>query len=495
MPPRPRKLRRPRPRRSDRLIQVRALLKRPPVTCRAGDSIEAASRLMTGHGADAVVVLGAAGQPQGIVTDRDLRERVVAAGRAPAEPVGSVMTSPLVTISPEASLLDAVLDMTRLGLHHLVVMEGEQLLGVVSGHDLLHLHAAAPVQLARMIRSARTLDELAPVLPALVEMIRRLFEQGLTGSDIGRIVAEINDHLVRQVLGQAAEALHESGAEAPPVAYCWLALGSEGRREQTIRTDQDNALVYEDPPAGLRERIQGHLHALAERTITALGRLGHPPCPAGFMASNPRWCQPLAAWRGDIAAWIGEPLARDHLLYASTCLDFRPVAGSDALARALRDEVRAQTRAWRSFPRHLAKVAVSHGPPLGLFGRFVLERQDGARGINIKLNGMLPLVNSLRAYAIDLGLEETNTLDRLTGSVAAGCFTSAEAEEARRAYEILFRLRLGHQLDLIATGRPPDNFLDPRALDREDQRRLKEAFRIVRRVQGKVAMRYFTEPL
>jgi CBS domain-containing protein len=450
---------------------------------------------MTAHGADALVVTGPSGPPEGIVTDRDLRERVVAAGRASAEPVGSVMTTPLVTISPEASLLDAVLDMTRLGIHHLVVMEAKQLLGVVSGHDLLHLHAAAPVQLARMIRSARTLDELAPVMPALVETIRRLFEQRLSGSEIGRIVAEINDHLVRQVLGQAEEALRESGTDAPPVAYCWLALGSEGRREQTIRTDQDNALVYEDPPAALRERVQSHLRALAERVIAALGRLGHPPCPAGFMASNPRWCQPLAAWRADVAAWVGEPLAEDHLLYASTCLDFRPVAGSDALARALRDEVATQTRAWRSYPRNLAKVAVSHGPPLGLFGRFVLESEGGARGINIKLNGMLPLVNALRVYAIDLGLEETNTLDRLTAATAAGCFTSAEAEETRRAYEILFRLRLGHQLERIAVGRSPDNFLDPRELDREDQRRLKEAFRTVRRVQGKVAMRYFTEPL
>jgi CBS domain-containing protein len=473
---------------------VRALLTRPPVTCRAGDSIEVASRSMSRDGADAVVVIGATGQPEGILTDRDLRERVVAAGRAIAEPVASVMTTPVVTISAEASLLDAVLDMTRLGIHHVVVMEGQQLLGVVSGHDLLHLHAAAPVQLVRVIRSARTLDELAAVLPALVQTIRRLFEEGLAGSDIGRIVAEINDHLVRQVLSQAEEGLRESGGD-PPVAYCWLALGSEGRREQTIRTDQDNALVYEDPPPALRERAQTHLRALAERVIAALGRLGHPPCPAGFMASNPRWCQPLAAWRGAIAAWIAEPLAENHLLYASTCFDFRPVAGADALARALRDEVRSQTRAWRSYPRYLAKVAVSHEPPLGLFGRFVLQREDGARGINIKLNGMLPLVNALRTYAIDLGLEETNTLDRLAASTSAGCFTTSEAEDTRRAYETLFRLRLGHQLDRLAAGRSADNFLDPRALGREDQRRLKDAFRTVRRVQGKVAIRYFTEPL
>ncbi|MGH7403450.1 MAG: DUF294 nucleotidyltransferase-like domain-containing protein, partial [Candidatus Rokuibacteriota bacterium] len=448
------------------MIQVRALLKRPPATCPAGDSIATASRLMTRQGVDAVVVLGATGRPAGILTDRDLRERVLAAGRSPDEPAGGVMSAPLVTISPEASLLDAVLDMTRLGIHHLVVVHAGQLLGVVSGHDLLYLHAAAPVQLARMIRSARTLEELTPVLPALVETIRRLFEQGLSGSDIGRIVAELNDHLTRQVLGLAEGGLREAGAGAPPVAYCWLALGSEGRSEQTIRTDQDNALVYEDPSGGLRPQAQQYFRGLAERVIAALTQLGHPPCPAGFMASNPRWCQPLAVWSGYVREWISEPLEGQHLLYVSTCFDFRPVAGSEALARALRDEVRTQAKSWRSFPRHLAKVAVSQAPPLGLFGRLLLERKGDARGIDVKLNGMLPLVNALRAYAVDLGLDETNTLERLSAAAAAGCFTEPEAGETRRAHETLLHLRLGHQLGRIAAGQPPDNFLDPRALGR-----------------------------
>jgi CBS domain-containing protein len=450
---------------------------------------------MTGRGVDAVVVLGATGEPEGIVTDRDLRERVLAAGRAADEPAGNVMTAPLVTISPEASLVEAVLEMTRLGIHHLAVVEARQLLGVVSGHDLLHLHAASPVQLARMIRSGRTLKELGPVGPALLEAIRRLFEQGLSASDIGRIVAELNDHLTRQVLDLVEGDLRRSGAPEPPVAYCWLALGSEGRSEQTIRTDQDNAIIYEDPRAEAQTLTRGYFAALADRVIAALVELGHPPCPAGFMASTPRWCQPLGVWREYVREWIGEPLVDDHLLYASTCFDFRPVAGAAPLAQALRDEIRSQTNDWRSFPRHLAKVAVSHAPPLGLFGRLLLERRDGARGIDVKLNAMLPLVNALRAYAIDLGLEETNTLERLAAAAAAGCFTETEVEDTRRAYETLFRLRLGHQLGRVAAGQAPDNFLDPRALGRSDQRRLKQAFRTIRLVQGKVEMRYFTEPL
>jgi CBS domain-containing protein len=450
---------------------------------------------MTGRAVDAIVVLGPAGQPEGIVTDRDLRGRVLAAGRPATDPVGDVMTTPLVTISPEASLVDAVLEMTRLGLHHLAVVEAGRLLGVVSGHDLLYLHATAPVQLARMIRSGRTLGELAPVLPALAETIRQLFEQGLSGADLGRIVSELNDHLTRQVLGIVEDELRQSGAGKPPVAYCWLALGSEGRAEQTIRTDQDNALIYEDPHPALQARSENYFGTLAAQVVSALVKLGHPPCPAGFMASSPRWCQPLGCWRGYVRDWIAEPLAGEHLLYASTCLDLRPVAGSAPLAGALRDEIRSQTRAWRSFPRHLARVAVSHAPPLGLFGRFLVQRRDDRRGIDIKLNGLMPLVNTLRVHAIDLGLDETNTLERLAAATSAGRFSEVEAEATRRAYETLFHLRLGHQLRRIAAGQPPDNFIDPRGLHRDDQRRLKEAFRTVRRVQGRVEVRYFTEPL
>jgi CBS domain-containing protein len=450
---------------------------------------------MSREGADAVVILGPSGEPAGIVTDRDLRERVLAAGRSPDEPTGAIMTSPLVTISAEAPVLEAVLEMTRHGIHHLGVAEAGRLVGVLSGQALVHLHATAPVGLVRLIRAGRTVGDLAPAVPMLIQIIRRLDAQGLPASSIGRIIAELNDHLVRRVLALAEEELGAAGRGAPPVDYCWLALGSEGRAEQTIRTDQDNALVYADPPAALRSPAAEYFGALAERVIAGLLELGYPRCPAGFMASNVRWCQPLEAWRAYVGEWIGQPLEDQHLLYACTCLDFRAVAGSAPLAAALRQEVAAQVKAWRSFPRHLAKVAVSHAPPLGLFGRFLLERQDGRLGIDVKLNGMLPLVNALRVYALDVGAAETNSLERLVAAARAGFFGDDEVEEIREAYETLFSLRLRHQLARVGAGQVPDNFLDPRGLARGEQRRLKEAFRAIRRLQGKVEVRYFTEPL
>lgn len=449
---------------------------------------------MAAAGVGSVVVVDGGGAPVGIVTDRDLRDRVLAAGRSPDDPVTAIMSSPVVTISPEAFVFEALLEMTRRRVHHLAVVEGRRLVGVISSHDLLVLQAAAPLELSRAIELSPSAAALAELMPRLTEGVRRLFEQGLSSYQIGRIVSELNDQVIARTLTFTEQALRDQG-QTPPTRFCWLVLGSEGRREQTLRTDQDNALVYEDPPALLARSAEQYFRAFAERAIGELLALGYPRCPGGSMASNPRWCQPLAVWRRYFADWVREPTP-PNLLYSSIYFDLRPVAGDFTLAAALRDEVRAQVAAWRSFPRYLAKLAVSHSPPLRWFGRFRLERQDGRRGINIKLNAMLLLVNALRAYAIELGLDETNTLERLEAATRAGDrFTAAEAGDVRQAYETLFHFRLRHQLARMAAGLAPDNFLDPHALGRGDQRRLREALGAIRRLQGKVEYRYFTEAL
>lgn len=440
-----------------------------------------------------IVVVSPEHRPQGIVTDRDLR-RLLAAARSPDQPVGDIMTTPVVTISPEAFVFEALLEMTRRDIHHLAVVEGGRLIGVVSSHDFLLLQAATPVELARAIQRCGSIDELSALGPQLTDLVRRLFEQGLSGYEIGRIVAEVSDLLVRRVLVLSEHALRQSDFGEAPMPFCWLALGSEGRREQTLKTDQDNGLVYEDPSPVLRKVAERYFAALADRVVTGLIRLGYPRCPGDSMASNPKWCQPLAVWRNYFADWMRDTTPQ-HLMYSSIYLDFRPVAGVTALATALREEVRDQAKAWRSFPRYLGKIAVSHAPPLGLFGRFTMKRENGRRGVNVKLGGMLLLTNALRAYAIELGLEETNTIERLAAARAAGCFTDGEVGDVRQAYETIFHLRLQHQLERLAAGEAPDNLVDPYALPAAEQRRLREAFRVIRRLQGKVEDRYFTQAI
>ncbi len=450
---------------------------------------------MAQHGVGSIVVVGPAGEPAGIVTDRDLRTRALAAGRSPGDPVQTIMSAPVASVSPEAFVFEALLEMTRRSIHHLALVEGGRLVGIVSSHDLLLAQATAPLELSRAIQGAQSVQELTALMPRLTEATSHLFQQGLSGYQMGRVVAELNDLVIRRVLEFVRADLHRAGPGEPPVPFCWFVLGSEGRREQTLRTDQDNALVYADPPATLRPAAERYFPELARRVIEALVAVGYPRCPGGTMASNPRWCQPLAVWRSYFAAWIQEPLAQ-NVLEASIYFDLRPVAGEEALTRALRDEIRAQVGAWRSFPRYLAKLAVSHAPPLGWFSRFRLERADGRRGINVKLNALLILVNAMRTFAIELGLDETNTIERLEAATRAGGYLSpGEADDVRQAYETIFHVRLRHQLARIAAGQPPDNLVDPHALGESEQRRLKESFRAIRRLQGRLEDRYFTQPL
>lgn len=474
---------------------VRALLQRPPVTCSPETTIAEASRIMAAERVGSIVVLGGDRAPAGIVTRRDFLERVLAPRRSLEDPVASVMSAPLVTVSPEAFVFEALLEMTRRGLHHLPVVEAHGLVGMISSHDLLLVHASAPLELSRLIQSRRSLAELEADMPELTRAVGHFVEQGLSGYEIGRIVAELNDLVVRRVLAFVEQVLRDENLGEPPVPYCWLALGSEGRREQTLRTDQDNALVYADATADVGAHADRYFTRFAERAISDLVQLGYPRCPADAMASNPRWRKPLSTWRRYFGEWVREPVPQ-HLLHASIYFDLRPVAGAPELAAALRQEIRTQVGAWRSFPRHLGKLAVSSAVPLGLFGRFRLERQNGARGIDMKLNAMLLLVNALRAYAVELGLEETNTIERLAAATrAGGCFRETEAEDIRGAYETVFHLRLRHQLECLAAGTAPDNFLDPYALGPGAQRRLREALRVIRRLQGRVESRYLTEAL
>ena len=317
---------------------------------------------MTAEAIGSIVVVDAAGRPAGIVTDRDLRGRVIAGGRSPDDPVMSVMSAPVVGLSPEATVYEALLEMTRRNIHHLAVIEGGRLVGVVSSHDLLLLQAAEPLELARAIPAAASREDLAALMPRFVDTTRRLVETGVSAHQIGRLVSELNDQVIRRVIAFAEADMSKEGAGTPPVAFCWLVLGSEGRREQTLHTDQDNALVYDRPPARLGPDAERYFRGLAERTVAGLVALGYPPCPGGSMASNPRWCQPLSVWRQYFADWVRQP-EPENLLYSSIYFDLRPVSGEPALAGALRDEIREQVAAWRSFPRYLATLAVSHAPP------------------------------------------------------------------------------------------------------------------------------------
>jgi CBS domain-containing protein len=477
------------------LRPVRDLVKGPPLTCAPATPVAEAARLMSRRGVGSIIVVDDGGTVRGIVTDRDLRIKVVATELGPTTPVSAVMSAPVVSIETDALALDALLEMMRRNIHHLGVTEAGRLAGAVSSHDVIVLQGAHPVALARDIDRQDSVDGLAECATRVPAVIRRLGDEGAGALDLGRIVAELNDRLVRRALAFAEADLGAGRGGEPPVAYAWLAAGSEGRREQTLKTDQDNALVYADPRPDRAEAMAAHFAALARATGATLARLGFPPCDGGFMASSPRWCQPVSVWREYFAGWMTTPTP-EPVLHASIFFDIRPIGGDEAVGRELWEWVCARAPAATLFLRHMAKAAVERQPPLGLFGRFAVERSGAHRdALDLKARGVYPVTQAMRVYALSLGIRETNTVDRLREIGARGVLTAAEVAELRDAYEVMARIRLRRQLAALDAGDPPDNFVAPQLLGKADRLLLREAFKTVGWLQRYLEERFLTAGL
>jgi CBS domain-containing protein len=402
------------------------------------------------------------------------------------------MSSPVVGIAPTVPAFEALFEMMRRRIRHLAVIADRRLLGVVSSHDLTLLQGGHPVGLARQIEAAASEDGLASLAPRVVSVVRWLAAGGAGPTAIGRLVAELNDRLVRRALDLVTARIDAAGQGRPPVPFAWLAAGSEGRREQTLKTDQDNGLVYRDPPADLEAAASDYFPRLAVAMSDLLGRLGFPPCPGRFMASNPRWLQPESAWRRYFASWMETPRP-DALLQASVFFDLRPIAGSEEVGHALWEWVCERAPSQAGFLRLMAKAGLERHVPLGLFGGLVVERSGGHRDqLDLKARGIFPVTQAMRVYALSLGLGETNTVDRLEAAGMRGLFTAAEVAEISDAYELIGRLRLAHQIARLDGGVAPDNFVDPRSLSKADRLLLKEAFKSIAWLQRHLEDRFQT---
>jgi CBS domain-containing protein len=476
------------------LHRVRDLIKRPPVTCALDVSAVNVARRLSREGVGSIVVVDADGAAVGIVTDRDLRRKVVAEGRDPATTlVSAIMSTPLVTLRPSAFAFEALLEMTRHRVRHIVLVDEGRLVGVVSSRDVLVLQTTHPVTLAREITRAISLDSLAGLAGRVTTLVRRLIDEGGTAYDIGQIVAELNDRIVLRVLGLAAGALEEAGEEAPPTRFCWLGFGSEARREQTLRTDQDNGLVYEDPPAHQAARVAEYYAKLADAAIQGLVHVGFPRCPGNAMASNPTWCQPASVWQGYFRRWMREA-GPEHVLAACVYFDVRPLGGALELGTALSAIIRAEAPEHRAFLGYLARDVVTRRLPVTIFGNVAVQRSGPHRGaVDVKGAGGLQLVGAGRLYGLALALGATNTIDRIRAAAGRGIFSDAEAREITDAFQHLMRLRLVHQMEQIMRGEVPDNYITPDRLSRADALLMRDAMKTVARLQGEVRERFATD--
>jgi CBS domain-containing protein len=456
-------------------LRVRDLVSRRPVTAPADLTVREAAQLMTGERVSSLLVADN-GLLQGIVTDRDLRSRCVAAGLPGDTPLREVMTASPVTVSRHASAFEALLTMSHRRIHHLPVVDGDELHGLVSTHDLLRAQATNPLYLADRVGRCGSIEALRETVTEARELHLQLVAAHATARQLGQAVTSVCDAVTRRLIDLAIDQLGP-----PPVPFAWVATGSQGRGELTLCSDQDNAILLDDT---YLQAVHGDYFAtLSGRVNEGLHEAGYARCPGNVMASNPAWRQPLAAWQGNFRDWLQRT---DHktVTLAVNFLDLRTVWGDDGLRRQLMATVLPEAARAKVFLAYLAAHALGNQPPLGFFRNFVVARSGAHEGmVDLKKRGLLPIVDLARVHSLAAGLDVVATQQRLREAAAQGSLTAEGAELLDNAFELVWTLRARSQAGQLRRGEPVDNFVAPDALTPMERRHLKDAFAAIATLQ------------
>ena len=458
---------------------VGGLVSREPVSVPFGLSIQAAAKEMIRQNTGSLLFREPSGEICGILTDTDLR-KAMALGLDLQAPAETIMSTPVESIDASAVCFDALLTMMSKNIHHLVVKSNNKLQGIISSHDIMLLQGRSPMSVFREIASRTTIDGLYPLHDSITPVIRTLVQQGAKAGNITRMIAILNDQIMSKLLDLM---LRELGP--PPVKFCLLLMGSEGRREQTFATDQDNALIIENCSVDFLERAaETYFSAFTERMVGHLIKCGFPRCPGNMMASNPQWRGTMDTWKGRVNTWTTAP-EPERVLASSVFFDFRGVYGHKDLAENLRQHVTNACAGKDLFLRYLAADCLNAKPPLTFFKNFMVEK-DGAHKntLDIKSRGLLPFMDFARVMALYHGIRETSTLGRLELLHQEGHLSRDLFHEAREAFEFLLHSRLMHQLEQMEQGITPDNRLDPGKLSSLEKRTLREAFSVTTALHG-----------
>ncbi|GMG81035.1 DUF294 nucleotidyltransferase-like domain-containing protein [Paralimibaculum aggregatum] len=469
----------PRPAGADlATLRIGEIMTAAPITAAPDDSAAETARTMRDHGISCVLV-AEGGRLVGLVTASDLASRVLAAERPGDTPLREIMTGDPVSLSPEAIGLDAMAVMIEHGIGHLPVVEGARLAGILTRTDLLLRQALSSPMLVGEIGRKTDLAGLREVIAKVPDLLAQLVGAGAAPHVICRLITDVTDALTRKLIAMA-----EIEFGAPPVPYLWLVCGSQGRQEQTGVSDQDNCMILSD------EATPEHdvwFAAFAKFVSDGLDACGFYYCPGEMMATNPKWRQPLATWQRYFRGWIDtpDPMAR---MLASVMFDLRPIAGDMTLFDGLHAETLRRARANSIFIAHMVANSLTHQPPLGLFRGFALVRSGEHKdSLDLKLNGVVPITDLARLYALIGGLTEVNTRARLIAAREAGLVSDAGGAELLDAYDMIAETRLQHQAEQIRRGARPDNFMAPARLSDLERTHLRNAFIVVKTMQAAAA--------
>ena len=459
------------------------LVRNPPVACLVTATLREAAQQMADAKVRTIIVQDGNGVPVGMVTLVDLLQRVLLPERPLTEPVASVMSTPIVTLPGSATAYEALHVMAEHGIRQIIVVENGRLLGVINERDLFALQRVSMRDVIEGLHAADSIDKLKRAAEDIRRLTQNLLAQGVGAEPLTRTIASLNDALTRC----AIEIVLKRHA-LDDIDWCWLALGSEGRGEQTLATDQDNAILFSSPADDATESLRARLVAFAREVNAGLDTLGFPLCTGNVMAGNPEMCLSMEEWKAKFLRWIREPTPQ-ALLNANIVFDFRPLYGDTTRCDALREWLFGYTQANPAFLRLMVQNALETDAPLGLIRAFTVDDEAAVKGtLDLKARGTRLFVDCARVFALAHGIADTGTAARLRLAGERLHVEARHVDATVEAFQFLQLLRLRQQ-ELPGTHGNP-NRIDPYALHEIDQRMLKEAFRQAKQLQDRLRMSY-----
>jgi CBS domain-containing protein len=457
--------------------QIDSLMAHDPVTCPPGTDAQSAAILMRDRRISSLCVVENDALT-GIVTLKDLNAKILADARPVSTPIGEIMTPSPLTLPPGAIGSDVLHAMMEHRISHIPVVEGGKLVGLVSQTDLTRFQAVSSAELVSALARATSAADMAKVTGEIPRLLVQLVAGGNRHEVVTRLITDIADTATRRLL-----TLAEAKFGPAPVPYLWLACGSQGRQEQTGVSDQDNCLILSDD---VTDEQMPYFAKLAKFVSDGLDACGYFYCPGDMMATNPRWCQPLRVWRDYFRGWIAKPSPEAQML-ASVMFDLRPIGGDQSLFDNLQSDTSKAAAANSIFVAHMVSNSLKHTPPLGLLRGFATIRSGEHRNtLDMKHNGVVPVVDLGRIYALQGQLSESNTRARLHAAEGAGVLSSSGARDLLDAYDLIAETRLEHQAAQIRAGQSPDNFLAPTDLSDFERSHLRDAFVVIKTMQSAI---------
>ena len=458
-------------------LLVTDLMVADPVTCAPDLPIVEAARLMRDRHISCLGVVDGE-RLVGIVTVRDLANRAVAEAMELSAPIRDVMTPRPAALPPTALGSDVLHVMLEHRVGHLPIAENGRLLGIITQTDLTRFQAVSSAQLIRDVAMAASVADLAGATARIPQLLVQLVAAGNRHEVVTRLITDIADAVTRRLLKLA-----EAELGPPPVPYLWLACGSQGRQEQTGVSDQDNCLILDDAAT---EADDAYFARLAKIVCDGLDASGYMYCPGDMMASNPRWRQPVRAWRQYFEGWMRTPSPEAQML-ASVMFDLRPIGGTVSLFDGLQAETLEAASKNTIFVAHMISNSLKHAPPLGLLRGFATIRSGEHKDrLDLKMNGVVPVVDLGRVYALQGRIAAVNTRARLRAAEEAGVVSASGGHSLIDAYDLIAQVRLDHQARRARAGERPDNFMAPADLSDFERSHLRDAFVVVRTMQSAV---------